>query len=343
MTLSTPGAGLRPGLRNATLLGLAVALGVVALDRADLHGMAGALRDLPAGVAISASVHLPQLLFTAWAWRALLNHPATPSPAAMMALRWYRESAGTLLPGGGLLGQVAAARLLVRRGVPAELAGATATVDVTVEAVAQLLFTLAGLALLLARGGAGGVARLAAVGIAVATLAAAGLIALQRAPGHPWLATRLQRLALRLPPGWRRGLGDIHRAVLRLHADPRRLAAALAWHSTAWALGAVEVVAVLGLLGRHVTLAEALIVESTAQALRNAGFMLPGALGVQEGAFVGAAALVGIPAGPALAAALVRRAREVLLALPGLLAWQRAEAAPAAGPARVAVSAPPVR
>jgi hypothetical protein len=30
--------------------------------------------------------------------------------------------------------------------------------------------------------------------------------------------------------------------------------------------------------------------------------------------------------GPALAAALVRRTREVLTAMPGLLAWQRSEA-----------------
>ena len=50
-----------------------------------------------------------------------------------------------------------------------------------------------------------------------------------------------------------------------------------------------------------------------AQALRNAGFMLPGALGVQEGALIGAAALVGVPPAPALTVALVRRTREVLM------------------------------
>jgi hypothetical protein len=74
-----------------------------------------------------------------------------------------------------------------------------------------------------------------------------------------------------------------------------------------------------------VTLAEAMVIESLAQALRNAGFMLPGALAVQEGAIIGAAALVGVPPGLALGMALARRAREVLLSLPGLLAWQRAE------------------
>jgi uncharacterized membrane protein YbhN (UPF0104 family) len=54
--------------------------------------------------------------------------------------------------------------------------------------------------------------------------------------------------------------------------------------------------------------------------------MLPGALGVQEAAMIGAAALVGVPPELALAAALVRRTREVLTAMPGMLAWQRLEA-----------------
>ena len=68
----------------------------------------------------------------------------------------------------------------------------------------------------------------------------------------------------------------------------------------------------LGLLGHPVSLADALVIESLAQALRNAGFMLPGALAVQEGAIIGAAALVGVPPAAALAVALVRRAREVV-------------------------------
>ena len=113
--------------------------------------------------------------------------------------------------------------------------------------------------------------------------------------------------------------------MLRLHADRRALAASFLWHGAAWALGAVEVMAVLNLLGHPVSLADALVIESLAQALRNAGFMLPGALAVQEGAIIGAAALVGVPAPAALAAALVRRAREICFALPGLLAWHRSE------------------
>ena len=241
----------------------------------------------------------------------------------MVALRWFRESANGLLPAGALVGQAAAARLLARQGVPADEAGATATVDLTMEAVSQAVFTLLGVGLLLAISAEPALAGAAAAGLGIAALGALAMVVAQRhlAP----LERLLERLARRWPalrPEWIRQLQG---AVLRLHADWPALAASFLWHGVAWALGAVEVMAVLGLLGHPVSLAEALVIESLAQALRNAGFMLPGALAVQEGAIIGAAALVGVPPAAALAMALVRRAREVCFSLPGLLAWHRSE------------------
>jgi putative membrane protein len=327
----------RRGFCNGTVLGLLVLGAFLGLHGTDLPALGHAVRDLPLAVAISAAVHLPQVLMTALAWRTLVPAPLRPSVGAMGLLRFYRESAATLLPAGGLVGQVAAARLLARRGVPAELAGATATVDLTLEAVSQVLFTLLGLVILVGGGHADGTTRLAAVGVALAAGGAAALIALQRLPGLPRLEAGLRRLARRWPRLRLGRLGDLHRAVQCLHADRRALATALCWHSAAWVLGAAEIMGVLDLLGQPVTLGDALVIESMAQALRNAGFMLPGALGVQEGAIVGAAALVGVPPGPALAAALVRRTREVLTAMPGLLAWQREEASAGRVPAKGAL------
>lgn len=334
---------LRSELRNAAVLALLVAGAFLFLSRADLLAEFNVMKYLPLCVAVSASVHLPQLTLTAMAWRVLVRHPSVPSLAAMTGLRWMRESAGTLLPGGGLLGQVWVARQLALRGVPTDLAGATATVDVTVEMVAQLLFTLLGLALFLARGSAGAAAGIAAAGCAVMAVGTAGLIAILWLSGHPVLAGLRRRLADRLPLAWRGAIANTYAAFRNLHADPVRLLSALAWHGLAWALGAVEVAAVLALIGHKVSLADATVIESMAQALRNAGFMLPGAAGVQEAAIVGAAALVGVPAGPALTASLVRRTREVLLALPGALALQRSEASgrrkPPAAPAQTAQAA----
>jgi putative membrane protein len=243
----------------------------------------------------------------------------------MMLLRWYRESANALLPAGALVGQAAAARLLSRRGIPGEMAGATATVDLTLEAVSQLFFTLAGVALLLGAGEGEGLLGFAAAGFAIALGGAGAMLVFQRNLPLALLERGLMRLARRWPalrPEWIR---ELQAAILALHADWPRLVGATLWHTAAWLSGVIEVAGILWLMGSPVTLAEAMVIESLAQALRNAGFMLPGALAVQEGAIIGAAALVGVPPGLALGMALARRAREVLLSLPGLLAWQRAE------------------
>lgn len=317
------------------MAGLALAA-VLALNHQELPGLGRILSEMPAAVALSAAVHLPQIAMTGAAWRVLIPPGLRPGLAAMAALRWYREAAHALLPAGALLGQAAAARLLARRGVPGELAGATATVDITMETVSQLLFTLAGIALLLVHHGAGGMAGFALGGLGFATLGAAALILFSRRLPLGLIERGLARLARRWPSIRPDAVRDVQAAILILHAEWPRLLAAIVWHTISWVLGAVEIAGVLALLGHPVTLADALVIEALAQALRNIGILLPGALAVQEGAIIASAALVGVPAGAALAAALVRRAREVAFSLPGLFAWHRAEV----GSMRQAATAP---
>jgi putative membrane protein len=315
----------RRGLRNGVLIGLLALAAVLLLNQGELPGLGRMLADLPACVAVSAAVHLPQIVLTGMAWRSLLPAALRPPPETMAMLRWFRESANALLPAGALVGQAAAARLLARRGIPPDLAGATATVDLTMEAVSQLVFTLVGVALLLAGGDPHALAGFAAAGLGVAAAGAGAMVAAQRHLGPlEWLLGRLARRWPALRPDW---IGRLQAAVLRLHMEWRGLAGAMLWHGAAWGLGAFEVMGVLALLGHPISLADALVIESLAQALRNVGFLLPGALAAQEGAIIGAAAVVGVPPAAALAVALVRRTREVMIALPGLAAWHRSELA----------------
>jgi len=66
-------------------------------------------------------------------------------------------------------------------------------------------------------------------------------------------------------------------------------------------------------------LAYALLLESLGQAIRGAGFAIPGALGIQEGGYLLLAPVVGLQPGAAIALSLAKRSRELLLGLPGLL------------------------
>jgi len=86
-----------------------------------------------------------------------------------------------------------------------------------------------------------------------------------------------------------------------------------------WFIGTGEVFLILDLLGHPVSWVAALLLESFGQAIRGAAFAIPGAIGVQEGGYVLLAPLAGLPPDVALALALAKRAREILLGLPGLL------------------------
>jgi glycosyltransferase 2 family protein len=74
-----------------------------------------------------------------------------------------------------------------------------------------------------------------------------------------------------------------------------------------------------------VSLADAVMIEALIQALASAAFIVPGALGVQEAGFVGLAVLAGLDPSMGAALAVTRRLRDVVLYLPGLLAWSWAE------------------
>ncbi len=73
------------------------------------------------------------------------------------------------------------------------------------------------------------------------------------------------------------------------------------------------------------SLTDAFILESLSAGVRGAAFMVPGALGAQEGGLVLFGALLGVPADLALAISLTKRVRELAIGLPGLAAWQWVE------------------
>ena len=54
--------------------------------------------------------------------------------------------------------------------------------------------------------------------------------------------------------------------------------------------------------------------------------MVPGAVGVQEGGLILLCGLFGIPAQSALALSLIKRAADLAVGGPGLIAWQVLEA-----------------
>src|SRR4029077_20767668 len=66
-------------------------------------------------------------------------------------------------------------------------------------------------------------------------------------------------------------------------------------------------------------------IESLAAAARGAAFVVPGGIGVQEGALVAVSAAFGVAAPTALALGIIKRGRELLVGAPAIVAWAVAE------------------
>ena len=316
------------GAAIGTLAGLGLAAWLLASFGVDevlaLLGRAGW------GIGAVVLFHLVQILFSALAWRAVAG-PTVPQPSlrAFMVLRWIREGVNNLLPVAQIGGEVVAARLLRRRGVPLAQAVAGSVGDLTMEMLTQIAFTLLGLGLLVLLVGESGVSGYVLGGLGLAVAGAAGFIAAQ------WfgLAGLIERGIMRLSRsfGWA-PLGEItglDAAIRGIYRRPGRAGVACLWHSVSWLLGGAEVCLALHLLGTDVGLGEGLVIEALGQALKAAGFAVPGALGVAEGGYVVVCHLFGLPPELAIALGLMKRLREVGLGVPALLAWQWQERRPA--------------
>jgi putative membrane protein len=310
--------------KAATLLGL----GGLALATALFvwHGLGPVLGTFAAaglGILWASLFHFVPMLVNARAWQVLLPARRRPSLAFFLWTVWVREAVNGLLPVARIGGEVVSSRLLMRHGLRAPTAVATLVVDVTVSIASQFCFTIVGLVLLLLRGGGeGDLVREVAVGLLAAVPVVVGLVAAQRI-GLFGLLARLFRVLF----GDRfdslvGGAAPLDRAMRRLY---RRRAAILAcglWQFAGWAIGAGEIWLALAFLGHPVGMGDALLVEALIQALSSGAFVVPGALGVQEGGFLVLGGLIGLPPDLALALALARRARDIIVFAPALVAWQ---------------------
>jgi len=118
------------------------------------------------------------------------------------------------------------------------------------------------------------------------------------------------------------GAAPLDRAVRRLYRRRAALAACFLWQIAGWVAGAGEVWLALVYLGHPVGFADAVIIEAMIQALSSSAFLVPGALGIQEGGFLVMGSVIGLSPEVSLALALARRARDVIVFMPALIAWQ---------------------
>lgn len=314
---------MKLGLALLTLAGLALAVGLITYQGAD--AIAHALFSMGWSILLIAAFHLLPMSFSAIGWRIELRRQWRAPVWVFLWARWVREHVAHLLPVAQVGGEFVGARLLTFHGLSAGAAGASVVVDLTIEALTQILFTLVGLGLLIVLGGGLALVPWVGLGAAIGALMIAGFFWAQRHGLFRWMERFLRKVSENSKWFSLGQVDNLHVTIQALYADRAGILAGAVYHFGCWMLGMGEVWLALRFMGHPVGWPQALMLESLGEAIRSAAFAIPGQFGVQEGGYLLLGDFLGLPPNISIALSLVKRVRILLLGIPALLAWQAVE------------------
>jgi putative membrane protein len=274
------------------------------------------------GLALLCLYALVVFLTLAFAWSSLLPPAQRLSIPDFYLARLVRDSIAEISPFSPVGGMVAAARLMILKGMSSAHAAASVAGDATTEAMAQVAFLAFGIAMAalhFSGGNSGPVLHAMIATLLLAVPGIAGLILLQKKG-----ADFAEKMAARFFPAAKDGV-SFREAIHQLYDSPARLAASASWHLLAWAGAGGGTWLSFRLVGADIGFLDAMALEALLCTLRSIAAFVPAAIGVQEGGYVVLAQLFGLPAEMGLAVSLLKRAREIVLGVPALIYWQAVE------------------
>jgi putative membrane protein len=228
-----------------------------------------------------------------------------------------------MLPLSQIGGYVLGARAVTVQGTTGAIAIATTIVDVTMELVAQLVYTALGLGLLLWLRPHSALAVPLGIGLLVtAVITVVFIVAQQRG------VVTIEELAESIGQKWFGKIGEagvVQDFIRTLYRHKSGIWWGFGLHLIAWLASAGEVWVALRFLDAPLVIGAVIAIESLLYAIRSVAFMVPNALGVQEGAYVMLGAIFGLSPQTALALSLLKRGRDLSLGIPAFALWQSLE------------------
>lgn len=274
-------------------------------------------------VLVPAIMFFP-LMLDAKGWQVLVKNPA--SFCRFFYARWIGESVNTLLPMAHVGGLVIKSYLLGKSKIGSSLAIASAVVADTVSAVSLLFFIALSLIGAATYGVDNRILILLGCGALVFCIPVYIFYRLQ-VGGPIRLHPRLRKWSYTLTSivGASSNIEEIKSHLNALYSDKNKLVQSFIYQFLGWIFGTFEIWLITYLLGRTISVTDAFILEGLGQTVRNVAFFIPGALGVQEGAYMLAGPMLGLTPVLSLSISLVKRFRELAQGIPGLALWQGRE------------------
>ena len=256
------------------------------------------------------------------AWTQTLPRKNIPF-FTLLRIRWAGESVNNVLPSVYIGGEAVKVCLLRAHGISAAEGTTSAIVSKTAQTLAQLAFILAAGAVLSTlvdgqTGLHGGIWIVVLGGLA----AVAALFWAQSQGLFRLIFAALRSLRCRIAWLDRREtkLRHLDETIVDFYRrQPGRFGASTALYLGGWLLDSVEIYLVAYLLGMPIHWTQALVVEAFTGIAKALGMWIPGSVGVQESGIILMGRMAGLPDALGATYALIRRFREVIFAVAGLL------------------------
>ena len=253
------------------------------------------------------------------AWQLLF----VPGQRARFASVFYASALANavneLLPALSVGGNLLKARHLIQRGVSGVQATAAGIVDISLHGVSALGWSLIGLSALSALVRDTELFRASLLGSLVLALVILVFVGAQLFASDGFARLLQKRFSAR---GWdnlARGAEPTQRRLLEIWQRRSICLSSVLLRMAGRALMVPEILFVSWLMGADITFWQATAVTGLVILVKTASFMIPARIGVQEGAFLAAGALMGLQIELMFALALTVRLREVLPQIPVLL------------------------
>jgi glycosyltransferase 2 family protein len=320
------GRAMRHLGRVAAAAGLLIAMWLVSSD--DPEAVLTLVRASAVGLVVAALAHVLHMIANARAWQTLMLGTRGPHYSVLLGLIWIRESVNGLLPVVRIGGDLVSFRLLLKNGFPSSVAAASLIVDMQLTVISQLMFAAASIGYLFAHVQSATLRVVAdlAWGIVVIAPAFAAFALIQHANPFERMMRVLDRIAsgkLAELVGKSAGIDETIKQIWRRRGVILRYL--LVWQPLQACGTALEIWLALHFFGSPVSFLKAFVIDSLVQAVSSAAFFVPAAIGVQEGGFLLIGGMLGLEPATSLALAGARRVRDLVIFVPGMLAWQIAE------------------
>ena len=258
-------------------------------------------------------------------WYLLFTPGRRPRFTDSYAASAVASGFNNLLPVFAVGGDILKARHLVKRGISGAEATAAGIADLSLHGVSALGWSLIGLLMLNRISEDAELSLGSAIGVLLLALAISAMIGAQLF-GSRALAARLQARFSRR--GWdalARNTDLAQRDLLLIWRRRGLLLLSVLARMSGRFVMVPEILFVSWLLGAPLLIGQAVLVTGLVVLVKTVSFIVPARIGVQEGSFVAAGALIGLPAELMLTVAIAIRLRETLAHLPVLLFWFASE------------------